>query len=338
MTRTGPGAGTLPRRVLRAALPLGLLLLAGCRSPQSALDTAGPGAARIASLWWVLLGIGGFVCLVVFFLVVWALVLRRGPHVQARRGGERTVVICGIVLPALVLLGVFGAGLHLMRQEQTSAAPDAGLPIEVVGHDWWWEVRYPDSGAVTANEVHIPVGRPVTITLRTQDVIHSFWVPSLTSKTDLIPGKVNTTWLRADRAGTFRGQCAEFCGLQHANMSFLVIADPPAVFDTWLAGAAAPAQDPTDALASHGAAAFQTQSCSACHTIRGTAANGTIGPDLTTFGSRRFLGAGAAPNDPGYLAGWIANSQTIKPGNLMPPQPLSPDDLRGLMAYLEGLK
>jgi cytochrome c oxidase subunit 2 len=217
------------------------------------------------------------------------------------------------------------------------ATTKADLSIEVVGHDWWWEVRYP-GGAVTANEIHIPAGRPVHVDLRTADVIHSFWVPSLMPKTDLIPGKANSTWLLADRPGTYRGQCAEYCGLQHAGMSFLVVADPPQAFSTWLALLQGPAAEPTSPAGRRGAQVFAAQSCASCHTIRGTSANGSIGPDLTNFGSRRYLGAGVAPNDPGWLGGWISNSQTIKPGNLMPPQPLAPEDLRALITYLQGLK
>jgi cytochrome c oxidase subunit II len=210
------------------------------------------------------------------------------------------------------------------------------LAIEVVGHDWWWEVRYPDF--VTANEIHIPVGRAVHVELRTADVIHSFWVPSLTSKFDLVPNQKNDLWLMADRAGEYRGQCAEFCGAQHAGMAFLVVAQPEGEFDQWMAGQAAPARTPTDALATRGQQVLEGTACASCHTVRGTTADGDVGPDLTHFGSRQFIGAGVAPNDPGWLGGWIANSQTVKPGNLMPPQPLAPEDLNALIAYLETLE
>jgi cytochrome c oxidase subunit 2 len=327
-----------PRGVPPALVPglaAGALLLGGCGGEQSALNPGGPSAHRISLLWWGLFGAAVVVWVVVVFLILWALVLRRGPHVQPRSGGEKTVVVAGIVIPSLVLLGTFAGAMGVLNAQRNPPRPSV-LSITVTGHDWWWEVRYPDF--VTANEIHIPVGRAVHVNLRTADVIHSFWVPSLTSKTDLIPGKDNSTWLQADRAGTFRGQCAEFCGAQHAGMAFVVVAQPQDQFAAWMADQARPAQTPGDATAARGEQVFTSQSCAACHTVRGTSADGTVGPDLTHFGSRRTLGAGSAPNDPGWLGGWISNSQTIKPGNKMPPQPLAPEDLRAVIAYLEGLK
>jgi cytochrome c oxidase subunit 2 len=310
-------------------------VLAACGGQQSTLNPGGPSTRRLSLLWWGLFGAAVVVWFVVVFLLVWALVLRRGPNVKPRGGGEKAVVVLGIVIPSLVLLGTFAGAMGVLNAERNPPHPSV-LSITVVGHDWWWEVRYP--GFVTANEIHIPVGKAVHVSLRTADVIHSFWVPSLTSKTDLIPNKDNSTWLQADKAGTYRGQCAEFCGLQHAGMSFLVVAQPQADFDSWMSDQARAATTPTSALARRGEQVFTTQSCSSCHTVRGTSADGKVGPDLTHFGSRQDLGAGVAPNDAGWLGGWIANSQTVKPGNKMPPQPLAPEDLRGVIAYLEGLK
>jgi len=331
-------ASRISARTVRGSLVLlGIGLLGGCGGRQSALDPAGPGARRIAGLWWGFFAISVVVFVVVMFFVLWALVLRRGPDVTPRPGGDRAVVLAGVVVPVLVLVGVYGAGLHVMTEQRTTGHK-AAFAIDVIGHDWWWEVRYPDQRIVTANEIHIPVGRPVTVRLATKDVIHSFWVPSLQSKTDLVPGKSNETWLLADHAGRFRGQCAEYCGLQHAGMGFVVIADPPAVFDAWVAQESGDRTAPTTASAQRGEQVFESQSCASCHTIRGTTAGGTLGPDLTHFGSRSTLGAGVAPNDRGWLGGWIANSQTVKPGNLMPPQPLDPQELRSLLDYLEGLK
>jgi cytochrome c oxidase subunit 2 len=208
----------------------------------------------------------------------------------------------------------------------------------VTGHDWWWEVHYPAQGIVSANEVHVPVGRPVRLVLTSRDVIHSFWVPQLTVKTDLIPGHTNTTWIQASMPGSFRGQCAEYCGLQHAKMAILVIADPPDAFARWLANERQPATAAADPLAVRGRLALERNSCAACHTVRGTAASGTLGPDLSHFGGRRTIGAGALANTRGNLGGWIINSQTVKPGNKMPPQPLTPEELQALLAYLESLK
>jgi cytochrome c oxidase subunit II len=324
-----------PRRGELVGLAASGLLLAGCGGEQSALNPGGPSAGRLAALWWWLFAVAVVVWLVVVFLLVWALVLRRGADVRPRSGGETAVVIAGIVLPALILLGIFGASLAVLNAERDPPRP-ATLAIDVVGHDWWWEVRYPTF--VTANEIHVPVGQAVQVRLHTADVIHSFWVPPLTPKMDLIPNKDNATWLQADKAGTYRGQCAEFCGVEHAGMAFLVVAQPAAQFDRWMADQAGAAATPTESTAARGAQVFQSASCAACHTVRGTSANGTVGPDLTHFGGRQELGAGVAPNDPGWLGGWIANSQTVKPGNLMPPQPLAPEDLRAVIAYLEGLK
>lgn len=331
ISRPAPGRGRL------VLLPVALLCLSGCTGVQSTLNTAGPSSARLAALWWSLFAMAVIVFVVVMGLLVVALVLRRGTDVRPRRGGERTVVLAGVVIPLIILLGVYGGTLHVMQAEQNPPRP-ARLTVEVTGHDWWWEVRYPQSGLVTANEIHVPVGQAVDVRVRTVDVIHSFWVPSITYKQDMIPGKDNHLWLQADRAGVYRGQCAEYCGAEHAGMAFLVIAEPPAQFQAWLTQESAGPGEPSSALARRGQQVFQQVSCAACHAIQGTTAQGILGPDLTHFGSRRTLGAGVAPNDPGWLGGWIANSQTIKPGNLMPPQPLAPTDLRALIAYLEDLK
>jgi cytochrome c oxidase subunit II len=311
------------------------LVLTSCSGSQSALDTGGPAARRLEGLWWGLFAVAAIVFLIVVFLVVWALVLRRGPDVTPRTGGEKTVLVAGAIIPALVLVGTFVATVGVMRANSEPPEPTE-LTIEVVGHVWWWEVRYPDF--VTANEIHIPVDRPVHVELRTADVIHSFWVPSLTSKVDLVPNQQNDLWLMADEVGEYRGQCAEFCGAQHAGMAFLVIAQPENEFDDWYADQSLPAETPTEQLAARGQEVFEAAACASCHTVRGTTADGEIGPDLTHFGSRQTLGAGVAPNDPGWLGGWISNSQTIKPGNLMPPQPLASEDLIALIAYLETLE
>jgi cytochrome c oxidase subunit II len=212
------------------------------------------------------------------------------------------------------------------------------LTVEVIGHQWWWEVRYPDrAGAVTANELHMPVGQPVRVRLRTADVQHSFWVPRLMPKMDLIAGRENQTWLRTDQAGTYRGQCAEYCGLQHAFMSLVVLAQPAAAFDAWLADLARPAATAVTGAQRRGRAVFERSACASCHTVRGTAAHGTLGPDLTRVGSRWSIGSGAAPNDAEHLRAWITNPQRLKPGNRMPPQPVSTEDFPDLIAYLRSL-
>jgi cytochrome c oxidase subunit 2 len=315
------------------------LLLAACSGPSpSTLDPHGPGANRVAGLWWLLFWISAVVFAVVCLLVVAALARRRGDRetLVRRGGGELLIVVGGVVLPAIVLTAVYVVGLRDLRALTVPKGTD--LTVEVTGHDWWWEVRYPEDGIVSANEIHVPVGRPVRLILTSRDVIHSFWVPQLTVKTDLIPGHTNTTWIQATRPGTYRGQCAEYCGLQHAKMAILVVADPPGTFARWLATEQQPAAAAADPLAARGRLALERNSCAACHTVRGTAASGTVGPDLTHFGGRRTIGAGALANTRGNLGGWIVNSQTVKPGNKMPPQPLTPEELQDLLAYLEILK
>jgi cytochrome c oxidase subunit II len=213
-----------------------------------------------------------------------------------------------------------------------------GLTIRVIGHMWWWEVRYPEQRIVTANEIHIPAGQPVRLELTSADVIHSFWVPRLHGKRDLIPGLETVFWIQADEPGVYRGQCAEYCGTQHANMAFHVVALPKEQFDAWLAAPGKARPSPANADGSPGYRVFLKAGCGQCHAIDGTPAIGTAGPDLTHVGSRGSIGAGMLPNNRGNLAGWVANPQAIKPGAKMPRTYLSGDDLMALVSYLEGLK
>ncbi|MEO3931063.1 c-type cytochrome [Micromonosporaceae bacterium B7E4] len=316
-----------------------LLLLSGCAGGgPSTLDPAGFGARRVEGFWWLLFWISVAVFVEVMALLVWALVFRRRPDRRVNRSEPiRFVVVAGAGLPIVVLLTVYGIGLRDLAALSRPEAPPA-TTVEVTGHKWWWEVRYAGVDGATANEIHIPVGEPVLIRLRTVDVLHSFWVPQLMPKTDLIAGKVRETWLHAERPGEYRGQCAEYCGLQHAHMAFLVVARPRAEFDAWLARLGAPARTPDSDAERRGQQAFLQSACVACHTVRGTAATGTVGPDLSTVGDRWSLGAGAVSNDGGHLGGWIANSQTVKPGNAMPPQQVDAAALPDLIAYLQSLR
>lgn len=247
------------------------------------------------------------------------------------RWGEPFVVIAGVFIPFLILAGTYIFSLNEM--DALSAQSEGGdLTIEVIGHDWWWEVRYPN-GAVSANEMHIPTDEPVEVELATADVIHSFWVPRLQVKTDQIPGQVNRTWLEASRAGVYRGQCAEFCGLQHANMVFYVIAQPPDEYDRWVEHAAQPATETED----EGEEIFLSSSCVGCHAIRGTDAEGQLGPDLTHFAERETF-AGIIDNTPENLFDWIKNAQEIKPGVTMPPAELSDEEIEAVVDYLGDLR
>jgi len=319
---------------------LGLLLLSGCADAPSILDPQGPAAARIADLWWLLFWMAMAVMVFVFAFLALALFRRRPAAIdpqRAQRAGARVIIWAGVIMPAIVLAVVYVATLWTMRALATPAIPE-GLTIHVIGRLWWWEVQYPEQQFVTANEIHIPVGQPVRIVLSSPNVIHSFWVPELHGKMDLVPGAVNTMWLQADQPGVYWGECAEFCGTQHAKMNFLVIAQPLAEYEAWLVRQQQPAATPTDTLAYEGQQVFLSANCLYCHAIRGTDAVGNLGPDLTHLASRRTLGAAIQENNLGNLGGWIVGPQHVKPGNLMPPSDLTSTELQALLAYLATLE
>ncbi len=324
----------VPRPVVALAL-LGLagapLVLASCGGDHGVFTGAGDGARRISSIGWFMIVTGTVIAVGFYALLVWA-VVRGG---RGRRWSEDAVVLAGgVALPVVVIVVL--TVLSLGALDARGGTGD--LRIDVIGHQYWWEIRYPDRGVTTANEFRIPVGRRVEVTLTSDDVIHSFWLPALDGKVDMVPGHTNHLVLTAREAGLYRGQCAEYCGLQHARMAFVVQASPPAAFDRWLAGQARDAAAPRTASQQAGLEAFLTLPCASCHTIRGTGAGGTAGPDLTHLASRSTLAAGVIPNERGQLGGWIANSQTIKPGNLMPPIPMDPSQLQGLLDYLQSLR
>ena len=246
------------------------------------------------------------------------------------RWGEPFIAIAGVFIPALILGGVYLFSLRQMNL-LSDAGADASLQIEVVARNWWWEARYPN-GAVTANEIHIPVGEPVRLKLTAADVIHSFWVPQLQAKTDHVPGHDNYMWLQADEPGRYRGQCAEFCGLQHTNMIFYVVAETPDDFEEWVEKEAADATP----SATEGEELFLSASCAGCHTVRGTSADGDLGPDLTHLASRETI-AGVLANTPGNVRAFSADPHTAKPGVSMPPTELSADELDAVVDYLMGL-
>lgn len=321
--------------------PLWLLAIAAClagcgdRAVQSTLDPATRPAGIIADLWWLMLAVLGAVTAIVFVLLFVALFLPRREGAEPPLGRTRFVVVGGIVVPAVILTGLLIASLWTNLALIT---PQTRLTIEVTGHQWWWEVRYPESGVVSANEIQIPAGEPVRLVLRSADVIHSFWVPRLNGKMDLMPGHTNEFWLSADHPGIYRGQCAEFCGAQHARMAFNVVALEPAEFEAWIDARRQPPPLPTGRAELRGLQAFFGASCHACHAIAGTPAEGRGGPDLTHVGSRLTLGAGTLPHTPETMRRWIANAQAVKPGNRMPPFQLTPEELDALQAYMESLK
>jgi cytochrome c oxidase subunit II len=325
-------------RVAGTALLLFAFSTACSDGSPSTLDSRGPASSRIEGLWWLMLWISTVVFVVVVAMIVVAVLRRRRPGPDARHvvWGEPLIVVAGVVIPVVILFSVFVLSLRDMGA-LTAEGRDAEITVDVVGHDWWWEAVYEGSAATTANEIHIPVGVPVRFRLQTDDVIHSFWVPQLQAKTDMIPGKTNVTWLEADEPGRYRGQCAEYCGLQHANMIFYIVAEDRSAFESWLQSNSQPAETPATATASRGMDVFMSSTCVGCHTIRGTEANSDIGPDLTHLASRETIAAGVLDNNRGNLASWILDPQSVKPGAVMPPTDLSSDDLEALLTYLEQL-
>jgi cytochrome c oxidase subunit 2 len=315
---------------------------------HNALDAAGPQSAHIAGLWWFTLALCGVVFVLVLAAFAWA--LRRAPRADestpARSEGPdskrvRLTIAGAVGISAIGLFALLVASVTTDRALAHLPVQDA-LHVEVVAHQWWWDIHYDDKDVSkmfgTANELHIPVGRPVIVTLKSDDVIHSFWVPSLHGKKDLIPGRTSTIELRADRAGTYRGQCAEFCGLQHAFMAFLVVATPSDEFEQWADAQRATPPESSDAAVVRGKELFLSGSCMLCHAVQGTDAAARKAPDLTHVASRATLAAGTLANTPENMSRWIADPQAIKPGVNMPAHPLPQADLAALVAYMETLR
>ena len=320
---------------------------------QSVLDTAGPQAARIEFLFRAFTIVLTVIFVIVVGVLLWALSRRRRgieqeplervhiPSGDTERSLTRAVA-AGVLATVVILFALLIASVGTGRALSKLATQRNGLTVEVTGNQWWWQIRYLDDDptqiVVTANEMHIPVGRPVQIRGTSNDVIHSFWVPSLHGKRDLIPSRVTNEWIQADRPGRYRGQCAEFCGIQHAHMALWIVAEPPADFETWKRGQLATAVEPATPAERLGRLVFEKHACVFCHTIRGTIANGQVAPDLTHFASRFTLAAGTLPNNKGNLAGWILDAQTIKPGNHMATVSIEAEELQPLIEYLESLQ
>jgi cytochrome c oxidase subunit 2 len=306
--------------------------------PQSVLEPASAAAQLIGELTIALFAGGVVVVLLVMLLL--ARGVRTAPTaVRARRW----IILGGLALPGLTLAAVLVSGLRI--GVALSHPPDSqGLDVEVIARRWWWELRYRDpqgvGQVVLANELHLPLGREAVLTILSNDVIHSFWVPALGGKVDAIPGQPNRLVVHPIRTGRYRGQCAEYCGTQHAGMGLEVVVENPAQFRTWLLAQARPAGPPADEPARRGAQVFLDSGCATCHAVRGTAAAGQLGPDLTHLASRRRLAAATLPNDAPSLQRWIRSAQHVKPGSLMPSLPAAHDeeDLLALAAYLQGLQ
>lgn len=306
---------------------------------SSPFDARSPQARAIADLFTWNLAIAGAIFVLVTGLVVYIAIRYRARPGQGEPPpvfGNRTLEIVWTLAPAAILLVVAFFTVATMR---AADPPAEGQPPDLIvtGMQWWWRVEYPQSGVVTANEIHIPAGRRLLVRLQSGDVIHDFWVPQLGPKRDMNPGSANQLWIEADAPGTYLGGCSEYCGAEHAWMLIRVIAQPPAEFDAWLRAQAQPAPAPAGDAA-RGAQVFQQQTCVNCHAIAGTSASARVGPDLTHLASRETIGAGRVANTPDNLARWVADPHALKPGVLMPGFQLSPDDLRALIAYLETLK
>ena len=314
----------------------------------SVLAPAGPQAARIAALWWLMFWTLAVVFVLVLAMLSWTILRRRASigaadGVAAARAERRMslVIGAGVGVTVVVLFVLLVASVSTGRGLSSLKAHDP-LTVEVVGRQWWWEVQYDapvaSNRVTTANELHVPVGRPVLVKLRSPDVIHSFWVPSLHGKRDAIPGQANALWLQADRPGTFRAPCAEFCGMQHAHMALMVVAETSDEFEAWMTRQRQPAPQPRDPVTNRGRDVFLSTGCDLCHRIRGTDAAATVAPDLTHVASRLTLAAGTLPNTRGHLAGWILDPATIKPGTQMPSSSFAPEDFQALLAYLGTLR
>ncbi|XKH61093.1 cytochrome c oxidase subunit II [Halomonas sediminis] len=288
-------------------------LLSGCSGSQSALNPAGSAADLIARLWWPALVVASLVTMLVLALLLVAIFRahKKGAALPLSARQSRNLVIAGGIILPLAATIPFALSSFSIGREIDAPLPDGALTVEVVGKLWWWEVHYLDETggriATTANEIHIPVDEPVRFLLKSDNVIHSFWVPNLQGKTDMMPGRTNVTSVTANQPGIYRGQCAEYCGTQHALMAFLLVAEEPEVFEAWLEGQRQPAMEPATAQEMLGREVFLNEDCADCHAIRGTSAEGQDGPDLTHIASRRTLAAATTPNRIGHLGGWITD-------------------------------
>lgn len=316
---------------------------------HSMFAASGPQAANIEWLYWVIFGICFAVYVIVILCFTRTAIANRSdsremlPIFKDPEGDRRAtpVVASAIVITLLALFAVLFMSVITGKKVEGLTSKNS-ITIQVTGHQWWWEVIYPnpqaDQTVITANEIHVPLHKPVVILTNSADVIHSFWAPSINGKRDLLPGYSSAFWIQIDQPGIYRGQCAEFCGLQHAHMGFAIIAEDDDKFQAWQAQQLKPANEPSDPEATRGRAVFLTHTCLMCHTIRGTDAGSKYGPDLTHLASRQMIAAETLPNTSGALAGWIVDPQRVKPGNKMAPNPLPPDDLQALVKYLQTLQ
>jgi len=323
----------------------------GFSGNQSSLNPGGPAAAHIEHTFALIFWITTTVYLLALTAVIYVVTRRRYqvtlmpeplPTTKESEGVVTRAVAAAMVLTVMLLFVMMISSFITSRRIGRMNDQQA-LTIDVYGHQWWWEIQYPNEHepfriVTTANEIHVPVGTPIRIHGTSRDVIHSFWAPNIQGKRDLMPGYNTDVLMQVDQPGLWRGQCAEYCGLQHAHMSFYMVAESQTVFDNWMTMQIQPAVVPNNPQTQHGQQVFLTHACVMCHTIRGTTAGSRVGPDLTHLASRSTIAAGMLPNTIGNLGGWIMNPQSLKPGSRMPPNQISGSDLQDLLAYLETLR
>ncbi len=324
-------------------LVLGVLLLQACGGyyPQSALHPESDSAARLDQLFDQILWWAAGVFVVVEGVLIYTLIKfrdRPGAPEPRQIHGNLLLEVAWTIAPAIILVAIAVPTIRTIFLIDRDTTDEDALVVEAIGKQWWWEFRYPSLGIVTANEAHLPVGRTVDLRLRTADVMHSFWVPRLAGKRDLVPGRENQLWFRPDSTGVYWGQCAEYCGTAHALMGMRIIVDEPADFDAWALQNAGAASAPNTISARAGQGVFMANACISCHTVRGTPADGVFGPDLTHFGARSTIASGILPNTPENLTEWLAATQHVKPGNLMPQVQLTDTQVQQLVAYLGSLR
>lgn len=345
------------RRGICAASTISLMALAGCSSVQSTFDSHGPAAHSIGGLSWFMTILFLVVAAIMWILIGVAFYRRRGSLAEHEPieagGGQMWIAVGGIIIPLIILTILFVLGLGLLRSfpihgmhgaaSQMQMAHSMKPEIRIIGHQWWWQIEYLDDDTsrqfTTANELHLPTGRPVNIEVRTQDVMHSFWVPALHGKVDLIPGMTNYIRLQASQPGKYQGQCAEYCGAEHARMRLLTIAQSPDEYEAWKAAQLRPGAEPATQEAIAGQKIFLSGPCSMCHQVRGTVAGGTVAPDLTHIGSREYIASNSYRNNDAYLEAWVTHAQSLKPEVQMPNlTQFSGEQLHDLVAYLRQLQ
>jgi len=331
-------------RRLVGLVPMGLVLvgMVGCATsdPQNIFSPASELASQIGDLFSFIIWVAIAVFVIVEAVLVFAIVryrARPGDGRPPQVHGNTRLEIAWTIIPAVILAVIAVPTISTIFRTYSSA-PAGALQVKVIGHQWWWEAQYPDEKVITANEIHVPVGRPVNFQLNSGDVIHSFWVPRLAGKRDVVPGRTNQLWFTPSQVGTYEGQCAEFCGAQHANMRFRVIVDPVDTYQAWVQGQLAPPVQPAaGSLAAQGLGIYRGAACVGCHTIQGVS-EGKVGPNLTHLASRTMIGAGTLDNTPENLRGWVKNPSEVKPGVLMPANLIPDQNLDAVVAYLQSLK